>query len=150
MLSHEAEVLIGQRYLDKGFLDDAFLLFQRNAEKVTPQDWARLRDALMKRGRAEEAVQVCRLGQVDLPRQELLERGDRCLDHRDVSMAIYFYELAKADQEKWSQVVDALVKIPGWMRRAWSIADKHLVGREKEALMSERTDKPPRHLKAVK
>ena len=42
MPASESEVLVGRRYLERGFLDAAMKLFVRNAELVPASDWSRL------------------------------------------------------------------------------------------------------------
>ncbi|HSV08906.1 MAG TPA: hypothetical protein VLI07_20490, partial [Candidatus Binatus sp.] len=72
MPASESEVLVGRRYLERGFLDAAMRLFVRNAELVTAADWTRLADRLLERNRIPDVVRVCELGTVPLPRERLL------------------------------------------------------------------------------
>ena len=57
MAQFDAEVLVGRRYLAKGFLDDALRLFAQHAESVPADDWAALRDRLLERGRIADVVE---------------------------------------------------------------------------------------------
>jgi hypothetical protein len=84
MPASESEVLVGRRYLERGFLDAAMRLFVRNAELVTPADWTRLADRLLERNRIPDVVRVCELGEVPLPRERMLATGDACLKRKDV------------------------------------------------------------------
>jgi hypothetical protein len=127
MRSRESEVLVGRRYLEHGFLDPAMRLFARNAVRVTAADWTRLAERLMERDRIFDVVQVCTLGGVQLPREQLLARGDDLLRRKDVDGAIYFFELAEADRERWSRLVDVLTQLPDRDLRAIDIAERHLV-----------------------
>ena len=121
-----AEVLVGKRSLAKGFLDDALRVFAQQAAGIAPEDWATLRDRLLERGRISDVVEVCRLGNVPLPREEILSIGDHYLARADMDRAIDMYELVGADQARWERVVDRLIERPERMRQARSIAAKHL------------------------
>jgi hypothetical protein len=76
MPASDSEVLVGRRYLERGFLDAAMKLFIRNAELVTPADWGRLGERLMERNRIPDVVRICELGGVPLPRERMLAAGD--------------------------------------------------------------------------
>jgi len=67
MPASQSEVLVGRRYLERGFLDAAMKLFVRNTELVTAGDWTGLADRLMERNRINDAVRICELGSVPLP-----------------------------------------------------------------------------------
>jgi hypothetical protein len=127
MRSPESEVLVGRRYLEHGFLDAAMRLFARNKPQVMAVDWTRLAEALMERDRIGEVVRVCAMGGVPLPREQLLARGDGHLRRKDVDEAIYFYELADADRDRWSRLVDALTTLPDRDLRAIDIAERYLI-----------------------
>src|SRR3990172_4137296 len=102
MPASESEVLVGRRYLERGFLDAAMRLFTRNAALVMPADWTRLADRLLERNRVPDVVRVCELGGVPLPRERMLQSGDLALRRRDVDSAMRIYELADADRERWA------------------------------------------------
>ncbi len=53
MASKQADVLVGRRYLTRGYLDQALELFTRNADTVATVDWSLLRDKLLDRGEQE-------------------------------------------------------------------------------------------------
>jgi len=127
MPSKEADILVGRRYLAKGYLDQALELFSRNADAVAPQDWTGLRDRLLDRGRIQDMVRVCNLGHVPIPSEQLLVRGDKALVTKDIDLVIDLYELAGADRGRWEKVVDVLVEMPERKRQAVSIADRYLV-----------------------
>ena len=127
MPSKEADILVGRRYLAKGYLDQALELFTRNADAVAPQDWTGLRDKLLERGRIQDMVRVCNLGHVPLPSEQLLARGDKALVTKDIDLVIDLYELAGADRGRWEKVVDVLVEMPDRKRQAVAIADRYLV-----------------------
>jgi hypothetical protein len=122
-----AEVEVARRYLNQGFLDAAMRVFGRHVAHVTTADWTLLVGRLVERGRIAEAVEVCRMGDVPFPREELLTLGDRHLRHKDVDGAIHYYELADADQERWDVVVDLLSRLPGRGLQAVALAERHLV-----------------------
>jgi hypothetical protein len=122
----DAGVLVGRRYLKRGFVDAALKLFVRNAGSVTTEDWTLLRDRLIERGRFQDAIRVCELGDIPLPTDRLLEVGDRHLQRKDVDMAIHLYELAGADRERWSRVLDVLVVMPERERQAIEVAERYL------------------------
>jgi hypothetical protein len=125
--SRESEVLVGRRYLEHGFLDAAMRLFARNVARVASADWTRLAERLLERDRIVEVVRVCTLGGVPLPREQLLARGDDHLRRKDVDDAMYYYELAGADRERWSRMVDVLTTLPDRDLRAIDIAERYLV-----------------------
>lgn len=122
-----AEVEVARRYLNHGFLDAAMRLFGRHVAHVTIADWTLLVGCLVERGRIAEAVEVCRMGDVPFPRAELLTLGDRHLRRKDVAGAIYYYELADADHERWDVVVDLLSRLPGRALQAVALAERHLL-----------------------
>jgi hypothetical protein len=121
------EILVARRYLEHGFLDAAMRIFERNAALVTQADWTPLVERLLERGRMAEAIHVCRMGDLPLPRQQLLAFGDRQLRRRDLAGAIHYYELANADRERWSALVDVLSRLPDGELQAIAIAERHLV-----------------------
>ena len=121
-----AEILVGRRYLAKGFVDDALRVFVQHAEGVAADDWTTLRDRLLERGRLTDVVDVCRIGNVPLPREEILSIGDHYLRRAEMDRAIDVYEMAGADQARWERVVDRLIERPDRVRQARSIAAKHL------------------------
>jgi hypothetical protein len=127
MPSKEADVLVGRRYLSKGYIDQALESFTRNADAVQPDDWALLRDKLLDRGRLQDMVRVCELGSVSIPRARLLDRADRALLTKDIDLVLDLYELADADRERWEKVVDVLIDMPDRKRQAVVIADRYLV-----------------------
>lgn len=127
MPSKQADILVGRRYLAKGYLDQALELFTRNADSVAPQDWTDLRDKLLERGRIQDMVRVCDLGHVQIPSEQLLVRGDKALITKDIDLVINLYELAGADRGRWEKVVDVLVEMPERKRQAVAIADRYLV-----------------------
>jgi len=147
MPSKLADVLVGRRYLAKGYLDQALELFSRNAEYVTAQDWAGLRDRLLERGRIQDMVRVCDLGHVPIPSEELLARGDKALVTKDVDLVIDLFELAGADRARWEKVVDVLVELPERKRQAVAIADRYLVQAEEAPAVVRPAPTP---IKAVK
>ena len=145
MPARESEVLVGRRYLERGFLDAAMKLFIRNAEHVGPEDWTALADRLMERTRIQDVVRVCELGGVPLPRERLLDLGDGHLRRKDLDGAIRCYEIASADRERWAHLVDVLSGVPDRERLALRIAESHLgVAPEPQPMPQ------PRHMKAVK
>src|SRR5947208_2861146 len=147
MPASESEVLVGRRYLERGFLDAAMRLFVRNAELVTAADWTSLGEHLLERNRIPDAVRVCELGGVPLPRERMLVAADGWLRRKDVDGAMRLYELAGADRERWAKLVDVLTAIPDRERQAIEIVDRHLGG---EPPLREATSKLPRQIKAVK
>jgi hypothetical protein len=126
MPANESEVLVGRRYLDRGFLDAAMRLFVRNAELVTASDWTRLADRLLERNRVPDVVRVCELGGVPLPRESMLATGDKCLKRKDVDSALRLYELAGADRERWTRLIDVLAGLPNRERQAVEVVERHL------------------------
>ena len=127
MASKQADVLVGRRYLSRGYLDQALELFARNADIVALADWSLLRDKLLDRGRIQDMVRVCELGHVPIPSEQLVVRGDKALKTKDIDLAIDLFELAGADGERWEKVVDVLIEMPDRKRQAVAIADKYLV-----------------------
>jgi hypothetical protein len=127
MPSKQADVLVGRRYLARGYLDQALELFARNADIVAQTDWALLRDKLLDRGRIQAMVRVCELGHVPIPSEQLVVRGDKALKTKDIDLAIDLFELAGADRARWEQVVDVLIEMPDRKRQAVAIADRYLV-----------------------
>jgi hypothetical protein len=128
MPSQSSEVLVGRRYLERGFLDAAMRLFVRNAPAVTADDWALLAERLMERSRIPDVVRVCELGGVPLPRERLLEMADAHLRRKDVDTAIRLYELAGAERDRWVRLVDVLASLPGRERLAIEMSARHLQG----------------------
>ena len=127
MASKQADVLVGRRYLTRGYLDQALELFTRNADTVALADWGLLRDKLLERGRIQDMVRVCELGHVPIPSEQLVARGDKALKTKDIDLAIDLFELAGADRERWEKVVDVLIEMPDRKRQAVAIADRYLV-----------------------
>lgn len=126
MPGSKSEVLVGRRYLERGFLDAALKLLVRNAEQVAREDWVLLAERLMDRNRVSDVVTICELGSVPLPRQRLLELGDSYLQRRAVDSAIRLFELAEADQDRWLRTLDVLTGLPERQRQAISIVERHL------------------------
>ena len=127
MTASNPQVLIGRRYLERGFLDAALNLFARNPSGVEKDDWSRLAERLMDRQRIADAVRVCGLGEVEVPRERLLALGDRSLRRRDFDGAIRFYEFGTADRERWTEVVTLLTGRPDRAQRAVELAGRYLV-----------------------
>jgi hypothetical protein len=156
MPASESEVLVGRRYLERGFLDAAMRLLVRNAELVASADWTRLADRLLERNRIPDAVRVCELGSVPLPRERLLAAADACLKRKDVDAAIRLYELAGAERDRWTRLVDVLTAIPDRERQAIEIVERHLGGADPqieaavEPAKAVREPKVTRQIKAVK
>jgi hypothetical protein len=155
MPASDSEVLVGRRYLERGFLDAAMRLFVRNAELVTPTDWTSLAERLLERNRVPDAVRVCELGGVPLPRERLLVAADGFLKRKDIDAAVRLYELAGADRERWTRLVDVLTSLPDRARQAVEIVGRHLgPDTTPEPPVEEprpKSDaKPPRQIKAVK
>jgi hypothetical protein len=132
----QAEVVVARRYLEHGFVDAAMRIFARRAPQVTADDWQQLVTRLLERGRVNDAVDVCRLGDIPLPRQELLTLGDRQLRRKDVDGAIHYYELAGADLGRWSALVDVLTRLPGRELHAVEMAGRHLLATEEPAVIA--------------
>jgi hypothetical protein len=155
MPASESEVLVGRRYLERGFLDAAMRLFVRNAGLVVAEDWTHLADRLVDRNRIADAVRVCELGAVPLPRERLLAAADGFLRRKDVDAALRLYELVGAERERWARLVDVLTGIPERERQAIEIAERHLAGEPlpetpREEPRPARETKPARPIKAVK
>jgi hypothetical protein len=121
-----SEVLVGRRYLERGFLDAAMRLYVRNADVVDPADWTRLAERLMERSRIPDVVRVCELGGVPLPRERMLGLADEHLRRKDVDTAIRLYELGGADRERWVRLVDVLTGLPDRERLAIEVTERHL------------------------
>jgi hypothetical protein len=126
MSTKSSEVLVGRRYLERGFLDAAMKLFVRNAPVVEPDDWTRLSERLMERSRIPDVVRVCEVGGVPLPRERMLGIADDHLRRKDVDTAIRLYELAGADRERWAHLVDVLTGLPDRERLAIEVTERHL------------------------
>lgn len=143
MPGSKSEVLVGRRYLERGFLDAALKLLVRNAEHVTREDWTLLAERLMDRNRVADVVSVCALGNIPLPRQRLLELGDAYLQRRSVDAAIHVYELAEADRDRWLRTLDVLTGFPERQRQAVAIVERHLGDQAEDAA-------PAAHIRVVK
>jgi hypothetical protein len=126
MPASQTDVLVGRRYLDRGFLDAAMKIFVRNAPMVAAKDWATLAERLLERQRLSDVVRVCEVGGVPLPQQKLLEIGDLHLRRKDFDGAIRLYEMADADHERWTHIVDLLTAMPDRERQVLGIAERHL------------------------
>ena len=150
MPASDSEVLVGRRYLERGFLDAAMRLFVRNAELVSAADWTNLADRLLERNRIPDAVRVCELGGVPLPRERMLATADACLRRKDVDGAMRLFELADADRDRWAQLVDVLTTLPDRERQAVEIVDRHLGGQLQPEPRVQTHAKAPRQIKAVK
>src|SRR3972149_8174859 len=112
MPASESEVLVGRRYVERGFLDAAMRLYVRNAELVTSADWTRLADRLLERNRIADVVRICELGSVPLPRDRMLTAADALLKRKDVDGAVRLYELADADPERWTKPAGGRTPVP--------------------------------------
>jgi hypothetical protein len=123
----QSRVLVARRYVEHGFLDAAMRLFIQNPAVVAPQDWTGLAEKMIERDRIMDAVRVCDIGGVPPPRERLLQLGDHYLDRKDTDRAIRFFEIANADQERWSRVVDVLTTSPGQELRAVQLAERYLI-----------------------
>jgi hypothetical protein len=143
MPASESEVLVGRRYLERGFLDAAMRLFLRNAVLVEAADWSRLAERLLERNRIADVVRICELGSVPLPRERMLASGDALLRRKDFDGAIRVYELVDVDRDRWTMLVDAMTAVPDRARQAVEIVQRHLASPPVQA-------DPPRHIKAVK
>ena len=155
MPASESEVLVARRYLERGFLDAAMRLLVRNAELVVAADWSRLAERLLERNRIPDAVRVCELGGVPLPRERLLVAADAALKRKDIDGALRLYELVGADRERWTRLVDVMTGLPDRARQAVEIAERHLTADADsdppaEAPPPAREAKAPRQIKAVK
>ena len=153
MPASESEVLVGRRYLERGFLDAAMRLFVRNAELVTAPDWSRLAERLLDRHRIPDVVRICELGGVPLPRDRMLSAADATLRRKDVDGAMRLYELAGADRDRWTRLLDVLTGIPGRERHAIEVVERHLGGQPVSGTSVDEPSselKPPRQIKAVK
>jgi hypothetical protein len=148
MPASESEVVVGRRYLERGFLDAAMRLLVRNAQLVAASDWSRLADRLLERNRVADVVRICELGGVPLPRERMLATGDGCLRRKDVDGALRLYELANADRDRWMRLVDVLTALPDRARQAIEIVERHLGVDPGEPKATE--PQAPRQIKAVK
>jgi len=144
MPASESEVVVGRRYLERGFFDAAIKLFTRNAEIVQPADWNRLAERLLERNRIADVVRICELGNVPLPRDRMLAAGDGYLRRKDVDGALRLYELCNADRDRWTALLDALTSLPDRQRQAVEVVERHLTPEPKPE------ETAPRHIKAVK
>ena len=126
MPTKSSEVLVGRRYLERGFLDAAMKLFVRNADAVDATDWTRLAERLMERSRIPDVVRVCEVGGVPLPRERMLGLADEHLRRKDVDTTIRLYELGGADRDRWAHLVDVLTGLPDRERLAIEVTDRHL------------------------
>ena len=126
MPTNSSEVLVGRRYLERGFVDAAMRLFVRNAPAVESDDWTALAERLMERHRIPDVVRVCELGGVPLPRERMLAIADDHLRRKDVDTAIRLYELAGADRDRWVHLVDVLTGLPDRERIAIEVTERHL------------------------
>jgi len=132
MPTGKSAITVGRRYLERGFVDAAMKLFLRNAGDVEASDWSQLAECLMERNRVPDVVRVCELGAIPLPRERMLSLGDARLRRRDIDSALRLYELADADRERWTRMLDALTGLPDRERQAIELAERHL-GDEDEA-----------------
>ncbi len=128
-VSH-SKVLVGRRYLERGFLDAAMRLFVRNAVLVEKRDWTLLVERLMERQRIVDAVHVSGIAGIPLPCARLLALGDEHLRRRDFQATILLFELGRADRARWAQVVDQLTATPEQELRAVELADRYLTSDE--------------------
>ena len=144
MPASRSEVLVGRRYLERGFLDAAMKLFVRNIADVTAADWSALVDRLMERNRVADVVSICGLASIPLPHERMLELGDRALKRRDVDAALRFFELGRADRERWAMMLDVLTTYPDRERQAVEVVARYL-SEEREPLEERRA-----HIRAVK
>lgn len=126
MPASQTDVLVGRRYLDRGFLDAAMKIFIRNAPLVAAKDWTVLSERLLDRQRLNDVVRVCEIGGVPLPQEKMLAMGDLHLRRKDFDAAIRLYEMADADHERWTKVVDLLTAVPERERQVLWIAERHL------------------------
>ena len=126
MPTKSSEVIVGRRYLERGFLDAAMKLFVRNAPAVEADDWTNLAERLMERSRIPDVVRVCETGGVPLPRERMLGLADEHLRRKDVDTAVRLYELAGADNERWARLVDVLTGLPDRERLAIEVTERHL------------------------
>jgi hypothetical protein len=77
----------------------------------------------------------------------MLTASDALLKRKDVDGAVRLYELAGADRERWTKLVDVLTALPDRERQAVEIAERHLGSEPQQA--SEET-RARGHIKAVK
>ena len=123
----QSEIVVARRYLEHGFVDAAMRIFGRHAAQVAADDWNLLVDRLLERGRVADAVGVCRTGDIPLPKEKLLDLGDRQLRRKDVDGAIHYYELGDADHDRWAALVDLLTRLSGRELQAMEVAERYLV-----------------------
>ena len=142
MASSNSEVLVGRRYLERGFVDAAMKLMVRNAEFVDVADWTLLAERLMERNRVTDVVSICEIGGIPLPRERMLELGDSHLRRRDIDAAIRLYELVGADEQRWLRMLDVLTALPDRQRQAIAIVERHLGGADRRVA--------PAHIRVVK
>jgi hypothetical protein len=76
----------------------------------------------------------------------MLTAADGLLKRKDVDGAVRLYELAGADRERWTKLVDILTALPDRERQAVEIAERHLGNEPQQA---EET-RARGHIKAVK
>jgi hypothetical protein len=129
-----ARVEVARGMLAHGFLDRPLRLFLENAAHVRAEDWSLISERLIAEGRLDDAVYVCRTGGIELPRAEVLARGDQELRRRDIDGAIHHYELADASRERWEALLDVLIGLPNRELTARAIARKHLVDERRTAV----------------
>jgi hypothetical protein len=121
-----SELYVARRYLQHGFVDIAMRLLLRNATQARRHDWKRLVRHLMAQGRIEDAVGICERSNEPLARAELLALGDHRLRLRDVDGAMRWFEVAGADSDRWSRLVDVLTALPGRELQALAVAKRYL------------------------
>jgi len=129
-----ARVEVARGMLAHGFLDRPLRLFLENAAHVRAEDWSLISERLIAEGRLDDAVYVCRTGGIELPRAEVLARGDQELRRRDIDGAIHHYELADASRERWEALLDVLIGLPNRELTARAIARKHLADERRTAV----------------
>jgi hypothetical protein len=129
-----SELYVARRYLQHGFVDVAMRLLQRNAAQARREDWKRLVRPLIAQGRVMDAVAICEQSDVPLPRVELLALGDRRLRLRDVDGAMHWFEVAGADSDRWSRLVDVLTALPGRELQALAVAKRYLTATAEESV----------------
>jgi hypothetical protein len=101
---------------------------------VTAQDWSGLMDGLLERGRVQDAVVVCQMGGLPFPREQLLTLGDQAVKRRDIDGAVHYFELVGADRQRWSNLVDLLVRLPGRELQAMEVTQRHLLEHDTPSL----------------
>src|SRR5262249_37897240 len=108
MAAIDSEVLFGRHYFERGYIDAVMFLFVMNAVMLGTADGSRIADRLLDRNRIPDVVRVCEPGAVPLPRERMLQSGDLAIRRRDVDGAMRIYELAGADRDRWSRLVDVM------------------------------------------